>query len=321
MPADDVASFAGHRDAGPGAGEAGAASDLDPPPTGFPFDPDQLLLRVKCREGEQAYLVQPGITIGRSPSNAICLNEIGLCWLHARVERVHGRLRVITADYRWSLTLPDGQDARELDLADGVEFQIGTVNFRCVAARVLMLPREPTLRAVEPIPPQVTAGESDSDDDLGLDDAAIDALLASTRFSCPRCSEMLLLLPGIAEFCPRCGVKLPEVCPPWEIHAPEDAATKSSDQNWLHRALAALRRAPGEESAPVPPRPATLVAYVNALLGLAQRFELGKDGDLNPAQALRYYRKAARLGNRLARLRLTAQHTAPARRDDQPRHI
>ena len=53
------------------------------------------------------------------------------------------------------------------------------------------------------------------------------------------------------------------------------------------------------------PRPATLVAYVNALLSLAHRFELGRDGDRNAAQALRYYRKAARLGNRLARFRLS----------------
>src|SRR5205823_11960782 len=138
-----------------------------------------------------------------------------------------------------SLALPDGDDAREMDLADGVEFAIGTIRFRCVAARVLLLPLEPAVQPVEPIrqliPPPVAPEQPAVHDDLDLDDAAIDALLSSTRFSCPRCSEMLLLLPGIAEFCPRCGVKLPEVCPPWEMEALDEASSRSSDESWLHR--------------------------------------------------------------------------------------
>jgi ribosomal protein S27AE len=243
------------------------------------IDPNQLLLHVTLGPLERAYLVQPGITIGRSPDNAICLEQFAMCWVHARVERVDERLRIVTCDYRWSLTLPDGYETRELFLEDGVEFRIDEARFHCAAAQVLILPRDAQVRNVEPVPPPVPESESlppplpPNDHPIALDDAAaIEEFLAKQQITCPRCSELLLLLPAVARFCPRCGTPLliDGSAPP--------AAT---------------------------PRPATLVAYVNALLSLAHRFELGRDGDRNAAQALRYYRKAAKLGNGLARLRLS----------------
>jgi hypothetical protein len=231
------------------------------------IDPNQLLLHVTLGAAQRAYLVQPGITIGRSPDCAICLEPLAIGWAHAQVERVDERLRVKTCDYHWLLTRPNGFQTREVFLADGVEFRIEEAHFRCAAAQVLILPRDAQVRNVEPLPPPPPPPQSSGDDE-----AAIEQFLATQRLSCPQCSELLLLLPELARFCPRCGAKL------------------IGDEADRERSM---------------PRPATIAAYVNALLSLAHRFEFGRDGDRNAAQALRYYRKAAKLGNRLARFRLS----------------
>ena len=233
--------------------------------------PSQLLLYVTCGETESVYLLQPGITIGRSPDNAVCVDHCDLTSVHARVHRVDGQLVVSTTDPHWWLTLPSGNDTRSIELSDGAEFSIGEAHFRCAAGRVAIVsPDTP----VDPVKPH--GNEPD------LDDSLLDELLPLSQFLCPQCSEMLLLLPPGATFCPRCGQELPD----------EHPAT----------ALPALHEKPIE-------RPATLVAYVNALFRLAKRFELGRDGETNPAQAMRYYQKAAKLGNRLARLRLALRGT------------
>lgn len=234
--------------------------------------PAQLLLYVRFGIAENVYVVQPGITIGRSPDNAVCVDHCDVSAFHARVHRVDGQLVVSTTDPRWWLTLPSGNDTRSIELCDGVEFRIGEARFRLASARLMIVPPGADVKRVLPLPPAPPLSLPADDDEPGLDEAAIEEFLSKHQLSCPRCSEVLLLLPEIARFCPRCGTKL----------MVDESA----------------------QSAHVP-RPATLVAYVNALLSLAHRFELGRDGDRNAAQALRYYRKAARLGNRLARFRLS----------------
>src|SRR5689334_19657150 len=180
--------------------------------------PAQLLLHVTFGKAQNTYLVQPGITIGRSPDNAVCVDHCDLTAFHARVHRVDGQMVVTTTDSHWWLTLPSGNDTRSIELADGAEFSIGEVSFRCTVGHVVIVPHDEDPKPVKSL---AEDSESQQDDEPGLDDDTIDELLSSMRFNCPRCSEMLLLLPGSAEFCPRCGVKLPQACPPWVAESGE----------------------------------------------------------------------------------------------------
>jgi hypothetical protein len=95
------------------------------------------------------------------------------------------------------------------------------------------------------------------------------------RVSCPRCRDSVLHLPADAIFCPHCGLKLPEDCPPW---------LGQGELNLSNPALA---------------------AYAHALFNLGARYEITNHcADLH--QAIRYYEKAARMGVPAARARLDA---------------
>jgi Sel1 repeat len=237
----------------------------------------QLLLCTQIGEEERSFLLQPGVTVGRSADNAICVDHCDLMPVHARVLRDGGRMYISACDPRWWLTLPSGSDTRTIELADGVSFRIGAAAFRCASARVMMIPvDDAALRHVLP----AATPESAIDDDDDRDDDLPEHLI-----SCVRCSQILLFIPPTGEFCPRCGARLPKsTLPTTEARA---------------------------EPAGALPHPPTLVAYVNAMLNLAHRFELGQDGERNPAQALRYYRKAAKLGNRMARFRVMFRESGP----------
>jgi hypothetical protein len=101
------------------------------------------------------------------------------------------------------------------------------------------------------------------------------------RVACPRCRGMLAQLPAVARFCPRCGVELPAYCPPWSLGQLTTAAAAQNHPS--------------------------LLAYLNALFNLGMRCE---SLDRNLPQAVRYYEKAAKLGNIAAAARLGARAKA-----------
>src|SRR5215210_2972160 len=88
----------------------------------------KLTLHVRDRWGcEHCYPLLPDTSIGRAPENEISVDHHDLRWQHARVflDR-SGRTRLRTTDDRFSFTLLNGNDVRELVLNPGVEFRIGT---------------------------------------------------------------------------------------------------------------------------------------------------------------------------------------------------
>jgi hypothetical protein len=86
---------------------------------------------------------------------------------------------------------------------------------------------------------------------------------------CIECGALIAHLPTEARFCPRCGHWLPD--------DRISFATLMADASLIHR-------------------PATLLAYMRAMLTLGMRYEFGREGaSCNPEQAMRYYRKVAKL--------------------------
>ena len=100
--------------------------------------------------------------------------------------------------------------------------------------------------------------------------------MPAIRQACPRCHDALTRIPTSAKFCPKCGLELPEHCPPWMPGVGFDLANPA------------------------------LIAYANALFNLGIRFE--NDGaPLDLEQARRYFEKSAKLGLTNAKARLETQ--------------
>jgi hypothetical protein len=129
---------------------------------------------------------------------------------------------------------------------------------------------------------------------------------------CAQCRSPVAHLPTVARFCPRCGAALPADRPP-APEAPPPLPEEHAVQflGWLMPLVHADGQRPGALSAQSE-RPATLIAYINTLLHLGVRYEAGIGGTKNLAQALRYYRKAAKLGNELAQARVAVDAARPA---------
>ena len=269
----------------PGVATTGSA------PQAATFAASQLAISVRDGCREHCHLLRPDMSLGRAAENAICVDHCDVRAMHATVARNElGEFVVRTTDERFHLTLPNGDDASEIRLAPGVSFRIGGAVFRC--REVLMLDahdaRIPFAMATEAPAENSENGDSDnSDNELSVSDA-FEAVAASPplRVSCPRCRQFLAHLAVGARFCPRCGLELPEHCPPWLEGTGED------DDGY--QALL---------------RPITLRAYVTAMLNLGIRHEVGRAGERNLEVAVRYYSTAAKLGSAAARARLGAAAT------------
>jgi hypothetical protein len=251
----------------------------------------RLALFVADAVGERCHVIRPDATIGRSPECEICIDHCDLRSVHARVVRDDSRgLLIRTTDARFCLTRSDGEDSSEIELHEGVEFKIGAVRFCCGGVFILsgasaddedcavaVLPplALPALPA-DPVSAMLLAAEENEAAAFALAEQL--AKLPPLRVSCPRCRHVLVNVPDDAAFCPKCGLPLPEYCPPW---IPDAAADPSLAQ-----------------------RPLTLRAYVNTLVNLGLRFERGRASERNLPLAARYYEKAARLGSAAAQVRI-----------------
>jgi hypothetical protein len=226
-----------------------------------------LALRVITDSRTQVFLVRNGLTIGNDRDSDIFVNQPDR-W-HAIVRDEDGIFIIHTCgDYALN---QDTWATRLMELKDGVYFSIGESRFQCF-------------------------------EELVGSDATRELQLAATptRHACPRCRADITSLADDAEFCPHCGVELPPDCPAWPVLPPE-APPPAPVVHWWTRWMPHWLRSR------IDPlffgRRTTVLAYINTMFNLGMRFEAGTHSR-NLTEAGRYYRKAARLGNIPARVRL-----------------
>ena len=127
---------------------------------------------------------------------------------------------------------------------------------------------------------------------------------------CRSCGELVADLPPAARYCPGCGTR---VRPPLSRLA------------HLRRFVSGLYARPQDEVVATGPTTPILVGYGNALFSLGWRYERGAAARRNLPEAIRCYRKSARLGNEDAAVRLGLSPAADDREatpvlplDDEP---
>lgn len=196
-------------------------------------------------------------------------------YLTAAVRNNDGCLTLFSFDNRAPIVLPDGRDTMLLPLHDGTMFKIGVVHFECIVPAVEL----PNIKSNAPIDPE--------------------ELL--TRHSCPRCRETLVDCAD-ANFCPHCGAPLPADCPAWPTLAP--MPRKMLPTSRLRRLLSRFFNHDGVDDPVYSLRRTSVLAYINTLFNLGLRQEAAKNDEHNLDEAVRYYEKAASLGNLPARVRL-----------------
>lgn len=115
-------------------------------------------------------------------------------------------------------------------------------------------------------------------------------------------------MPAGARFCPRCGNAFGPV--PVAALGPEpvdESLWAELASAWLHFRGASAR---GESEAGRS-HSLILLGYANAMYKLGFRYESGAGAARNPREAVRCYRKAARLGNPWALARLAPREPHP----------
>jgi hypothetical protein len=294
--------------------------------------------------------VQPGLTIGADSDCSVCIDGPGIKDIHVRVTRdERGRVWAHAETARPFETLDD-QSIWALELKPGEKFRVGHVLFECDEVKVEQktdeqpedeLHKPSAAGEKNPASAPLELGElsraAASQADVATAEplvaspsvaaapetpptesqppAAIHAPLLSTveALCCAQCRSPVAHLPTVARFCPRCGAMLPIDRPP-----PPAAPPLMPDEHaaqflgWLMPLIHADSQRPGGGAISThTARPATLIAYINTLLHLGVRYEAGIGGTRNLAQALRYYRKAAKLGNELAQARVAVDAARP----------
>lgn len=128
---------------------------------------------------------------------------------------------------------------------------------------------------------------------MTVDDPLDDRLVDAGGF-CRSCGFAVGELPPVARYCPDCGVLVRPTLSGWAR-----TRLRLSRLRWS-------RRLP--DAVPVGPPTRILVGYGNALFSLGWRYERGGGGSRNLPEAIRCYRKSARLGNADAALRLNSSN-------------
>ena len=230
--------------------------------------PTAMLLRVSSNFRTQTFPLCNNTTLGNDRDSDIFVNHRDR-W-HAIVREEDGALIIRTCG-NYAIEGPEGP-TQSMELKGGIHFRVGETRFECSEARSEETPAAQVLPlSAEPI-----------------------------RHACPRCRSDLTSLDHQAIFCPHCGAALPAECPAWPVlpreeePAPPRSRWSAWMPNWLRSRIDPLFFG----------RRTTVLAYINTMFNLGLRFEAGVDGARNPAEAGRYYRKAARLGNIPARVRL-----------------
>jgi TPR repeat protein len=123
-------------------------------------------------------------------------------------------------------------------------------------------------------------------------------------------------MPPAARFCPRCGFDL-DVGPADELVDTTAIPLATVQAEPSPQPAPAQSAPPAQEEESLPPfvplsdfTPAIVKGYSNALYQLGCRYESGAGGAGNANEAIRCYRKAARLGHMRAFARLAARWIA-----------
>ncbi|HEX3356741.1 MAG TPA: hypothetical protein VHS31_07215 [Tepidisphaeraceae bacterium] len=218
----------------------------------------------------QVFRIRDGTTLGNDKLSDIYVDQPDR-W-HAIIRNEDGFLTLRTCgEYD---IICSHMPARSVRLIAGTTFKAGPSQFECVE-----------LSSVE-TPGRLTA----------------ETAATPMRFACPRCRTNLMAIDLDAKYCPHCGVTLPEDCPEWPLMSQEDNAA-APPSGWRSLLPSWLRsRIPSDPLFFA--RPTSVLAYINTLFNLGLRHEIGIGDSRNRGEAMRYYRRAARLGNLPARVRL-----------------
>ena len=227
---------------------------------------EEFLLRVQHIGPEQEFPVREGMTIGRNPTNNVMIVHPDVKPFHAVVLRNQAGNWLVRCKLQDTLLYTAaGAPRNEITLADGLEFHLGPARITCHA----------------------------SADRQAM--TALEKLAAALR--CRRCNHDLAAIQQLARFCPQCGMEL-EIFPaqqPGNISGSELADLNT----WLEQVYA--NRQSGGNAHEHPP---AILAYVNTMFNLGWRYENGRGVLRNVEEALRYYRRAANMGNQSALRRL-----------------
>ncbi len=227
---------------------------------------EAFVLRVQHIGPEQEFAVREGMTIGRNPTNNVMIVHPDVRPFHATAHRDDAGTWTIRCKMKDALLYTaDGAPANDFVLQDGLVFHLGPARISCHAAA----------------------------DRQAM--SALEKLAAALR--CPRCNHDLASVQQLARFCPQCGMQLENGSTeqPGNISTTELAELNA----WLEQVYA-NRQSTGK---PHEHQPAIL-AYVNTMFNLGWRYENGRGVLRNVEEALRYYRRAANMGNQSALRRL-----------------
>lgn len=157
---------------------------------------------------EQEVFLQHGLSIGRNPSNTVCVDDPAVERIHAQVTRQSdGTMLLKCLEHTLTVTLADGSKVQELKLHPGTTFKVGRAVIRCLKRET-----KPTVVVAE-TPWQVR---------------------------CPRCHEMIATLPHDAKNCPKCNLEL-------QYHQPQKPAgdvplsPAEAFEGWLPRDIGPYR--------------------------------------------------------------------------------
>jgi serine/threonine protein kinase/Zn finger protein HypA/HybF involved in hydrogenase expression len=82
---------------------------------------------------DQEVFLQHGLSLGRNPSNTLCIDHPDVERIHAQVLRQSdGSMLLECAGPTTQITLPDGKKVHELTLKPGTTFKIGPATIRCL---------------------------------------------------------------------------------------------------------------------------------------------------------------------------------------------
>ncbi|MGD1278134.1 MAG: FHA domain-containing serine/threonine-protein kinase [Tepidisphaeraceae bacterium] len=150
---------------------------------------------------DQEVFLQHGLSLGRNPSNTLCINHPDVERIHAQVQRQpDGAMLLECASSTAQITLPDGKKAHELVLKPGTTFKIGPATIRCLKRQTK---------------PAVVVTDN------------------PWQVRCPRCHEVVAELSHDARKCPSCKTELFY----FREKAAKDQPEDSVFQGWLPRMI------------------------------------------------------------------------------------
>ncbi len=236
-----------------------------------------LALRAIIDHELRTFPIKDGMTIGSDPGCDIVVP--GASPHHLKIRIWDSVPKLYSTDPEIKLRDGDGVSVIWRPLRRETMFVVGKTIFDCVR-----------IYSMAPPPEEV---------ELSLD-----------RHACPRCRTNIEARDLSAKFCPHCGAPLPADCPEWPIVSTEQSPESIKQDRWWTGLMPLwLRERVGKDSLFFARR-TTVLAYINTLFNLGLRHEAGVDHERQLPEAMRYYRRAARLGNLPARARLKVKEAS-----------